>query len=344
MLMQNFFCHRASSACSGPSCVLLARVRWHRQVDIGNFDFAWLDGATSITATGFGLPIPPLAFSAFQLMFAIITPALITGADRRPHEVLGVVRGSSALWSILVYTPVAHWVLSPAGWLVPTAARSTSPAAPSCTSTPGSRHSPLVLVLGTPARLAAAPDAAALAAAHAARHRHPVVRLVRVQRGFGARRQRHRRAGVHQHDRWRPRPRCSAGWSFERLRRRATPPRWARRRVRSPASWPSPRVPGSWAAWPPIYIGARRRRDLLPRVQLKFRFGYDDSLDVVGVHLVGGIVGSLLLGLFADAAVNPAVVHRGRVLGGELGADRRAAASRWRCDARLVGRGHVRDR
>ena len=35
-------------------------------------------------------------------------------------------------------------------------------------------------------------------------------------------------------------------------------------------------------------------------IQLKFRFGYDDSLDVVAVHLVGGIIGSLLLGLFAD--------------------------------------------
>ena len=39
-------------------------------------------------------------------------------------------------------------------------------------------------------------------------------------------------------------------------------------------------------------------------VSLKFRFGYDDSLDVIGVHLVGGIIGSVLLGLFADTAVN----------------------------------------
>jgi Amt family ammonium transporter len=39
-------------------------------------------------------------------------------------------------------------------------------------------------------------------------------------------------------------------------------------------------------------------------VGLKFRFGYDDSLDVVGVHLVGGIVGSLLVGVFADVAYN----------------------------------------
>jgi Amt family ammonium transporter len=41
-------------------------------------------------------------------------------------------------------------------------------------------------------------------------------------------------------------------------------------------------------------------------VHLKFRFGYDDSLDVIGVHLVGGILGSLLVGLFADRAVNAA--------------------------------------
>ena len=40
-------------------------------------------------------------------------------------------------------------------------------------------------------------------------------------------------------------------------------------------------------------------------IQLKFRFGYDDSLDVVGVHLVGGIVGGVLLGLFADASAIP---------------------------------------
>jgi Amt family ammonium transporter len=39
-------------------------------------------------------------------------------------------------------------------------------------------------------------------------------------------------------------------------------------------------------------------------IQLKFRLGYDDSLDVVAVHMVGGMIGSLLLGLFADLNVN----------------------------------------
>ena len=38
-------------------------------------------------------------------------------------------------------------------------------------------------------------------------------------------------------------------------------------------------------------------------VSLKFKYGYDDSLDVVGVHLVGGVIGSLLLGIFAQASV-----------------------------------------
>src|SRR5439155_20239022 len=39
-------------------------------------------------------------------------------------------------------------------------------------------------------------------------------------------------------------------------------------------------------------------------VNLKSRFRYDDSLDVVGVHMVGGIIGALLTGVFADAAIN----------------------------------------
>jgi Amt family ammonium transporter len=60
--------------------------------------------------------IPPLVFVIFQMMFAVITPALITGstADRLkfgPFVVFVIV------WSILVYAPIAHWVFSPTGWL-----------------------------------------------------------------------------------------------------------------------------------------------------------------------------------------------------------------------------------
>ncbi|MBX6390493.1 MAG: ammonium transporter [Frankia sp.] len=60
--------------------------------------------------------IPPIVFACFQLMFAIITPALITGgtADRFRF---GPFATFVILWSLVVYAPVAHWVFSPTGWL-----------------------------------------------------------------------------------------------------------------------------------------------------------------------------------------------------------------------------------
>jgi len=66
----------------------------------------------------------------------------------------------------------------------------------------------------------------------------------------------------------------------------------------------------------PIYIGLIAGALCFLACSIKFRFKYDDALDVVGVHLVGGIVGSLLLGLFADRAFNPAVVHQGVFVNG----------------------------
>ncbi|MCB0994535.1 MAG: ammonium transporter [Acidimicrobiales bacterium] len=55
-------------------------------------------------------------------------------------------------------------------------------------------------------------------------------------------------------------------------------------------------------------------------IRLKFRFGYDDSLDVVGVHLVGGILGGVLLGFFADGSAIPGAEYPDGVFfgGGEL--------------------------
>jgi Amt family ammonium transporter len=53
-------------------------------------------------------------------------------------------------------------------------------------------------------------------------------------------------------------------------------------------------------------------------VRLKFRLGYDDALDVVGVHLVGGIVGSLLVGVFADLSYNE-FGRDGLIAGGGVG-------------------------
>ena len=196
MLMQNFFCLGLVSVLWAVFVYSLAfrgTGKW-----IGNFDLAFLHHANIVPATGFGqLPIPPLSFSAFQLMFAVITPALITGAiaDRMKFSAWFWFLG---LWALVVYTPIAHWVFSPAGWLFRRGALDFAGGTVVHINA-GIAALAAVLVLGTPARVAEAPDAAALAAAHAARHRHPLVRLVRLQRRVGARGQRHRRAGVHQH-------------------------------------------------------------------------------------------------------------------------------------------------
>jgi Amt family ammonium transporter len=51
-------------------------------------------------------------------------------------------------------------------------------------------------------------------------------------------------------------------------------------------------------------------------VKLKFRLGYDDALDVVGVHFVGGLVGSVLVGVFADPDFFGAEFGKGLIFGG----------------------------
>jgi Amt family ammonium transporter len=56
----------------------------------------------------------------------------------------------------------------------------------------------------------------------------------------------------------------------------------------------------------PVVIGLLAGAVCYLAIALKHRFQYDDSLDVVAVHLVGGVLGSVLLGLFADASVNEA--------------------------------------
>ena len=98
-------------------CMLLARVRRHRQVDRQLRPRVPGRSEHRPRPTGFGAyRSRRSSFSAFQMMFAIITPALITGAiaDRMRFSAWVWFLG---LWALVVYTPVAHWVFSPAGWL-----------------------------------------------------------------------------------------------------------------------------------------------------------------------------------------------------------------------------------
>jgi ammonium transporter, Amt family len=76
---------------------------------------------------------------------------------------------------------------------------------------------------------------------------------------------------------------------------------------------------GFVAGMAPLWIGALAGAGCCAAVGLKLRFGYDDSLDVVGVHLVGGLVGSLLIGVFADPAFFGGAFEAGLLHGGGVG-------------------------
>ena len=304
MLMQNFFS-------MGLVSVLWAVVAFSLAFGdggkfIGNFDFVGLSKIASDKfvlpgyVDSFALTIPPLAFCLFQLMFAIITPALITGAiaDRVKFRGWVVFLGA---WLVLVYAPVAHWVFSPLGWLFQKGALdfaggtvvhiNAGIAALACVLVAGKRkgwpneamppHSLPLTLLGTGIlwfgwfvfNAGSALGANNLAAQA----------FLNTNNAAAA---------------------AMIGWLIvERLKTgHATTLGGASGAVAGlVAITPCAGFVGGLA---PIIIGFSAGIICFLAIQLKFKFGYDDSLDVVGVHLVGGIVGSLMVGLFADTAVN----------------------------------------
>jgi len=88
--------------------------------DVGGFvgDLSWfaLNGVTNAPSPDYATTIPQTVFMIYQCMFAVITPALITGAfAERVRFVPFLV--FSVLWAVLVYNPVCHWIWGKGGWL-----------------------------------------------------------------------------------------------------------------------------------------------------------------------------------------------------------------------------------
>jgi Amt family ammonium transporter len=83
---------------------------------IGGLDYIGLKGVSGTPSELYGTTIPFSLFMVFQMMFAIITVALITGsfAERKRFKAFVLF---SILWSTLVYSPVAHWIWAAGGWL-----------------------------------------------------------------------------------------------------------------------------------------------------------------------------------------------------------------------------------
>ncbi|MCA9540148.1 MAG: ammonium transporter [Myxococcales bacterium] len=82
---------------------------------IGGFEYAFLAGVGAEAGPA-AATIPHDIFMLFQLMFAIITPAIISGAFAERIKFRAFV-GFTLAWSLLVYTPICHWVWGPGGWL-----------------------------------------------------------------------------------------------------------------------------------------------------------------------------------------------------------------------------------
>jgi Amt family ammonium transporter len=83
---------------------------------IGGLQWVGLNGVGQDPNPDYAATVPHLAYMAFQMMFAVITPALITGAfaERKRFKAFVLF---SLLWATFVYDPVAHWVWGTGGWL-----------------------------------------------------------------------------------------------------------------------------------------------------------------------------------------------------------------------------------
>jgi Amt family ammonium transporter len=320
MLMQNFFCMGLVSVLWALVVFSLAFGKDIGGGILGGFDFAGMkDMANSATtlpgyAGDFALSVPPLAFAAFQLMFAIITPALITGAvaDRMKFAAWATF---VALWLVLVYAPVAHWVFSPNGWLFKRGALDFAGGTVVHINA-GVAALALVMVLG---KRRGWPGEAM------APHSLPFTLLGTGILWFGwfgfnagsalAANGLAAQALINTHM---AAAAAMLGWLVvERLKGGHATTLGAASGAVAGLVAITP-CAGFVGVLPAIVIGLLAGAVCFSAIQLKFRFGYDDALDVVGVHLVGGILGSLLLGVFADLGIN-ALGGDGLLAGGGFG-------------------------
>ncbi len=284
---------------------------------VGNLDFAFLRDVTTLDGS-----IPGMAFVAFQMMFAVITPALITGAtaDRLKFGGYALFIG---IWALLVYAPVARWVFNSEGWIFEMGA--------------------LDFAGGAAIHINAGVAALAVVAVIGGRRGHgtepmPPHNLPQTVLGTGilwfgwigfnagsalAANGIAAQALVNTH------LAAAAGMLGWLLVEKAKTGHATTLGACSGA------VAGLVAITPcagfvggasPLIIGGLAGIVCYLALRLKEVLRLDDSLDVIAVHLVGGLLGTVLLGFFADDTVNEAGSGLFYGGGGELLKDQIVAA------------------
>jgi Amt family ammonium transporter len=267
---------------------------------IGDLTLFGLQGV-SHSAVQTGTRIPQQAFMVFQLMFAIITPALIVGAVAERMKFSAFLL-FLLLWSTFIYAPLAHWVWG-GGWLMQRGALdfaggtvvhiSSGTSALIAAAMIGRRrgfgrepmppHNVPFTVVGAAllwvgwfgfnsGSALAANDLATLA-------------FVNTNTATGA---------------------AVLGWMFSEWIGRGKPTALGAASGAVAGLVAITPAAGFIAPWASIVIGFIAGILCYKACHWKLRIGYDDALDVVGVHGVGGTWGALATGLFATAAVNAA--------------------------------------
>jgi len=269
---------------------------------IGDLSWFALAGVGIDPYKGYAATVPHQAFMIYQMMFAVITPALIAGAFAERFR-FSTYLVFCLLWSLLVYNPVAHWMWGIGGWLRNLGA--------------------IDFAGGTVVHITA--GVSALSAAL----------VVGKRRGFGTDNMAPNNLpmtvlgagllwfgwfgfnagsalaadGLSVHAFVSTHMAAAAGtlaWVFTEWLHRGKPT------VLGAASGCIAGLgtitPASGFVQPvsALLIGAAAGSICYGAVMMKGRLGYDDSLDVVGVHCVGGVLGTLATGLFATKFVNPA--------------------------------------
>ena len=269
---------------------------------IGGLDWLGLKGVGVDPNPDYAPTVPHLAFMIYQAMFAVITPALITGAlaERMKFSAFLVF---TVLWSTIVYDPVAHWIWGTGGWMKNlgvldfaggivvhvTSGISALAAAMIIGKRKGYMHEAFyphnlpMTVLGAgllwfgwfgfnagSALSSGALSTMAFVVTHTSAVSATLIWVV-----------------IEWLHRGKPTMFGAATGSIAGLA------------TITPAS-------GFVGPMSALFIGLLAGSICYIALNMKNRFGYDDSLDAFGVHGVGGIIGTLAVGLFAQKTINPA--------------------------------------